>query len=363
MRVETLRLAGVRILAEAELELAAGGNLIIGANGSGKSSVLEGLFLLSSGRSFRPGRPDAWVRKGSEQASCWANLRDELSQSCHGLGWLREGRGWQARVDGEPVQRLSELFAHCPVLCFTPESGELILGATELRRRFLDWGLFHVEPEFLPVWRRFQRALRQRNLDLRRRRVHDGGSEAWLLELARAGEQLHRLRLQQVSALQAELPRVLECLLSELGPATLEYRPGWPSDRGALLEVLKDGGDNDLKLGFTGLGPQRAGWQLSFSRLPRHEHYSRGQAKLAALAMLLAQRNLFRRRRGQAPILCLDDLAAELDRAHRRRVLDYLQRDGGQFLVTAVEAELLHADGLQAAAVFHVEQGRVVRQV
>ena len=355
MRLERLQLLGLRCLSEATLELAPGFNVLIGANGAGKTSVLEAAFLLSHGRSFRAGAKDVLLQRGAAALSVFGEIRHEDGRMGRvGLG--REGARWEARLDGRTAS-LGEVVSECAVVCFEPGSHALIAGGAEERRRYLDWGVFHVEHEFLLAWRRYQRALKQRNSLLR------SGSatapelfQSWESELSQTGERIHAMRLRYLDLLLPHLERTIGGLLPELGPIQLRYRRGWPEER-ALAGVLADLRDKDLARGHTTQGVHRADWSISFEQAPLREHLSRGQEKLTALGCLLAQASLFAGQNGEWPVVCLDDLASELDLAHQRAVVEQLTGAGAQVLVTGTELPA-PLQGL-SAHVFHVEQGKV----
>lgn len=357
MRLRRLLIENLRILAQVDLRPVPGVNWLVGANGAGKTSVLEAIGLLSTGRSFRSGPVDGCVRRGEARLTVFAEIDGEHGQM-HRIGLQREARAFAARIDGAAVASLTELFAACPAVCFQPDAGELLLGGGEGRRRFLDWGLFHVEQRFLPVWRRFNRALKQRNALLRRRRV-SAEEEAWRFELVAAGETLHQLRSSYLESLRDPLAEIAGWLLPALGEPRLVYRPGWAAGDESLADALARGVETDLRLGYTGLGPQRAGWSLGFAQLPQRELFSRGQAKLAALSMLLAQISQFVTVRGEAPVVGIDDAFAELDVANQGRLLDYLGRLGAQVFLTTADAGMVERHAPEPNGVFHVEQGVV----
>lgn len=355
MRLERLRIRGLRCLAEADIELGEGIHAFVGANGAGKTSVLEAAFLLSHGRSFRAGAKDVLLQRGASALSVFGEIRHEDGRIGRvGLG--REGARWEARLDGRTAS-LGEVVSECAVVCFEPGSHALIAGAAEERRRYLDWGVFHVEHEFLLAWRRYQRALKQRNSLLR-----TGGAvapelfQSWEAELSQTGERIHAMRLRYLDLLSPHLERTIGGLLPELGAIQLRYRRGWPEER-ELGEVLADQRDRDLARGHTTQGAHRADWSISFEQAPLREHLSRGQEKLTALGCLLAQAALFAGQKGEWPIVCLDDLASELDLAHQTAVVGQLTGVGAQVLVTGTELPA-PLQGL-SAHVFHVEQGKV----
>ena len=164
MRLRQLRLENLRAFQSLDLDLDPGWNVFVGANGAGKTTLLEAAYLLSHARSFRGGPKDVLIRRGSDGYSVYGRV--ERAGASDALGLARSAGVLEARINGTPVA-VADLLRHVAVACFEPGSHELISGAAEIRRRFLDWGVFHVEPDFLRVWRAFQRSLRQRNALLR----------------------------------------------------------------------------------------------------------------------------------------------------------------------------------------------------
>jgi DNA replication and repair protein RecF len=355
MRLERLQLRGLRSVSEAILDLASGFNVLIGANGAGKTSVLEAAFLLSHGRSFRSAARDALTQRGATGLSVFSIVRHD-DQRLVRLGLGREGARWDARVDSQDVP-IGQLVRECAVVCFEPGSHALIAGAADERRRFLDWGVFHVEHDFLSTWRRYQRALKQRNSLLRKDSSSEGSLYApWELELGKTGAFIDQWRREYLDALLPHLRQQAFLLLPELGKLELRYRSGWPEGED-LARTLSAQRGRDQARGHTTLGVHRADWSLSFEQAPQREHLSRGQEKLVALACLLAQARLDAERRGEWPIICLDDLASELDRTHQASVVESLLAAPAQVLITGTEMP----EPLEQAAprVFHVEQGRL----
>jgi DNA replication and repair protein RecF len=357
MRLSRLRVRDLRCLAEAELAFGPSMNLITGGNGAGKTSLLEAVHLLGYGRSFRGRVRDGLIRSGALALEVYAEWQDGTGPG-HRAGLRHAGAQWTARLDGETAPQLGELCARFPAVTFEPGSHELIAGKSELRRRFLDWALFHVEPEFLAVWRRFSRALKQRN-HLLKSRPAASMLDAWDQELAESGERLTLQRERYLVRLEPVLAEVAGGFLSELGQANLQFQPGWRREDLSLADALLLQRDRDLEQGFTGIGPQRADWRIDYAGLPGREALSRGQEKLTALACVLAQARAFAEDRGQWPLVCLDDLASELDRAHQDRVLGALQAAAAQVLLTATEPPVALLARFPDPVRFHVEQGRV----
>ncbi len=357
MRLEQLRICGLRCLTDVGVTLAPAMNVFVGANGAGKTSVLEAAFLLSHARSFRSGARDALLQRGAAQMSVFAQVQ-YMDGRASRLGLGRAGARWEARIDGDNVA-IGQLVRACAVVCFEPGAHALIAGAAEERRRYLDWGVFHVEREFLAGWRRYQRALKQRNSLLRfGTTATDSLFEPWELELSQAAHQIDLQRCAYLALLRPRLASSMAGLLPELGAMTLRYRRGW-SDEMDLADQLRAQRGKDLARGHTTLGVHRADWSVSFEHAPLREHLSRGQEKLTALACMLAQAALYAEHHGDWPIVCLDDLASELDQEHQASVVAQLLTARAQILLTGTELPLALRE--TPAHVFHVEQGDLTR--
>lgn len=357
MDIAELRLANVRNVAQAELELVAGVNEFVGANGAGKTSVLEAVFMLSHGRSFRAVKRESLIRFGGESLEVFARINRDGKE--RRLGLSRRKGGWEARVDGTPVESLAELLREIAVVCFEPGSHALISGIAEERRHFVDWALFHVEHDYVETARRFRRALKQRNALLR-----TGGPaaslDAWDAELVRSGVAWDAWRSAYLERLLPVLLELASLLLPELGAPELRYQRGWTAEL-SLEQALLQRRGRDMERGHTGSGPHRADWRLSFEKAPEREHLSRGQEKLSALVCLLAQAQLFKQETGDWPVLCLDDLASELDVEHQQRVLQWLHGCQAQVWITGTSALPALSHLPRPHLMFHVEHGLVGR--
>lgn len=362
MRVSRLDIRNLRRFDSVSLSPGPGLNVLTGDNGAGKTSVLEALHLLGYGRSFRGRVREGLIRDGAEALEVFAQwsispATGSTAASVHQAGLRHTGRAWEARMDGAPVERLGDICSAFAVVTFDPGSHALVSGSAETRRRYLDWGLFHVEPEFMGAWRRYSRALKQRNALLKRR---VGGDELapWEVELGHSGERLGAMRRNYLSLLEPRIEGLAAGLVPAIGRLALDYLPGWRESDTGLADALLIARDRDLQAGFTSVGPHRADWQIRFSALPGREALSRGQAKLTALSALLAQAAHHADASGQWPVVALDDLPSELDRTHQARVLEYLLASGAQVFVTGTEAPE-GASGRAGCTLFHVEHGEV----
>ncbi|TLX22701.1 DNA replication/repair protein RecF [Thermomonas fusca] len=357
MLIHLLRVEAFRRFDSAEIALRPGFNLLTGDNGSGKTSVLEALHLLAHGRSFRGRVRDGLIRQG--EPALQAYVEWEAEGVARRAGLRHAGGSWEARLDGEDVRQLGQLCEALAVITFEPGSHALVDGSAEVRRRYLDWGLFHVEHGFMPQWRRYARALKQRNALLRQTGGASAQLDAWEHELAQSGEELTLLREAYVTGLQPSLTRLLPNLLPAAGGVELLLQPGWKRQELSLADALLLSRERDLALGYTSLGPHRADLRISLRDLPGREGLSRGQTKQLALALLLGQAAHLAALGGGWPALQLDDLGSELDRHHQRRLLEVLAESGAQVLITGTEAPVgLAAVGVDVA-MFHVEHGKI----
>ncbi len=348
----------------AELRPVAGLNLIVGDNGAGKTTLLEALHLMAYGRSFRGRVRDGLIRQGAPALDVYVEWEEPLEGADSGLrrrvGLRHTGQDWKGRLDGEDVSQMSSLCAALAVVTFEPGSHALISGGGEARRRFLDWGLFHVEPDFLPLWRRYARALKQRNALLKQGGYANAALDAWDRELSDAGELLTSRRLRYLERLQERAVPLAQRIAPGLEITGLEFAPGWRRQELPLSDALLLARERDRQYGYTSVGPHRADWKTEYAAIPGRDALSRGQAKLTALACLMAQAEDFAGVRGQWPVVALDDLGSELDRHHQRRVLEHLAAVPAQVMITATEIPAAIAELALPHALFHVEQGVVL---
>jgi len=355
--LKTLYVDGVRNLSAQNLELSPAINCFVGPNGSGKTSLLESLSLLSTGRSFRAASVKPLIQHGED--NCLVRGQLDTKGQEHRLGIKRSRSGdVLLRVDGASVTSLAEFARWMPTVVVDPESTDLVTGPPENRRRLVDGILFHVEQGFFAVWRRYQRALQQRNAALRRGIIAD--EDPWLPELTSAGDWITEKRRLWVDPLSREMQRQLAVLSPQLPSVELQLRTGWPDDE-SLASALSRALASDKEGGFTRSGPHRAELRITAEGKPVAEVFSRGQLKLLTLALRFAQGALIAGASGISPIYLVDDVAAELDLQHTQRVFGVLGALKGQVMLTSVAEGL--EDSIKGHApleLFHVEQGRVL---
>jgi len=357
MSLQWLRIENARCIEQAELEFDARCNLISGPNASGKTTLLESIFLLGRGRSFRTPKLEALIR--TQCAELRVVGKAVSGQRTLTLGVEATREALRARVDGRAVTTHADLAVALPVQSIDPEVHRLIDGGPLERRRFIDWGVFHVEPLFVANWRRFQRALKQRNAALR------GGAspaevQAWDAHLVEAGEHVARQRAEYVQVLSGYVGLAGDRLLG--GEITLELRAGWSADQ-SLAAALAAAWSRDVERQQTPIGPHRAELTIRLDGAGARGRVSRGQQKLLAATLLLAQLQCDADRGSKLAVLLVDDPAAELDSRHLEALVTEIGSLRSQLFVTALDPQNALIEALSPGRRFHVEHGKVARLV
>lgn len=349
MPLAELTVDDLRCIERASLELHPGHNLVWGANGSGKTSLLESIFLLGRGRSFRTRSSARLIRHGRSELVVFGRL-DDLGATALGIR-VHSTEGSSAKIAGRAARSLTELSQTLAVQVIEPGVHHLVEEGGATRRRWLDWGVFHLEPQFLESWLRYTRALKQRNAALK---SQPSQASIWEPELAHLGEQIAAWRSSFLERLQPYWGEVVNhlCRLE----AELQYLRGWTQEL-SLAEALAASRARDEQRGVTHPGPHRADVAIKLKGRLAREILSRGQQKLVAVAMTLAQLLLVQEATPATPTLLLDDPAAELDRAHLGRFIEQVKRIRCQLVVTALTPDLQPFGAPDR--LFCVEQGRV----
>lgn len=356
MSLHSLVVEHFRCLERAELALHPRLNLVSGENASGKTTLLEAMFFLGRGRSFRTAQSDGLIRSGANGFRLIGRISGREGGD-RPLGIHFQRTGMEIRYAGRTVGALAELASVLPVQAIDPEVHRLIEGGPQERRRFLDWGVFHVEPAFIGHWRRYQRALRQRNAALKAEQP-DSLVQVWDRDLVEAGNEVAILRERYLAALSPHVGAVGERLLGS--PVELSLTRGWPSDR-SLEQAVSGAWSRDRARGLTHCGPHRADLVIRFEGSIARDRVSRGQQKLVASSLLLGQLRSDASLGSELAALLVDDPAAELDESHLERLLEEVSDLPAQLVITALDVSNPALRALPEGHRFHVEQGVVSR--
>lgn len=353
MLLSRLKLQFFRNLLSVDMTPQPGVNLIIGPNASGKTSLLESIFLLGHGRSFKERHLDTLIQLDKSLFSIYAEIEKSGRKVTCGLMKSKELPA-QIQIDGDRTRLLSKLAETLPLLLISPESFRLLNAGSIERRQFLDWGVFHVEHCFGEVWQQYQKALKQRNAELKQLgRSNTLG--AWDQQLAELGEIIAEMRQ---AYWEIFLPLCTEQVydLLPLDGLTLSLSAGW--DRSLpLKEALAQNLASDLRRGFTQVGPHRADIVVKHHGVLASDVFSRGQQKLLICAFYLAAGLFMKEKTSKGCIYLVDDMAAELDSHNQKKVVDALMKISKQVFITGLDEVELGAATLDVVrTVFHVEQ-------
>lgn len=349
--MQLLRLHNFRCFEQAELPLHPEMTVITGGNGAGKTTLLEAVHILGRGRSFRSPEQRSLIREGAETASLSGTVANSAGD--HHVAIRIAPDRIRLEVDGDIGTRAVDLVRLMPLQLLAGGIMDLVDGSPDGRRRLLDWGLFHVEHQYLAVWQRFRRALAQRNAGLRSG-APPAELKVWDHELAEAGEAVHAYRGAYMARLAPAFTAVAMDVLG-IG-AQVAYRPGWPEGR-RLDQVLAESLVSDMAQGLTRAGPHRADLIVELDSARARRRSSRGQLKLLGASLVLGQTKLVAQARGEQVVMLVDEPDADLDRSSATRLLNVLQHLPVQLIIATIAASETLME--RAGGMFHVEHGTV----
>lgn len=376
MQIKRLQVENLRNLTAVDIADFSTLNVFVGGNGAGKTSLLEAISIASQGRSFRHHKVQTVINHEHHQLHVFllceskAGVRYRL-----GISRNRENK-YQIKVNGELLTSLAELTVVLPIVVLDASVFELLDGPPTHRCRFIDWGVFHVEHQFFPVWKDYSRLLKQRNSLLKQNITHYQQLKPWDSEFVRLAAEIERYRIRVLSVYRQQFRQVISQLDESLAGVEVFYRSGWQDDKldfllsdaefervlepAYLMERLQASFSRDSKYQRTHIGPHRADLQIRFHQNDARDVLSRGQKKTLVSAMRLAQAKMLSVYSQVKPILLLDDLPAELDAEHLSRFLDFIQREGLQSFITTVDKQFVEEQNLASKCnMFHVEHGRI----
>ncbi|MEM8501124.1 MAG: DNA replication/repair protein RecF [Pseudomonadota bacterium] len=360
MAIDRLDIQSIRNISSARLDPLGQVNIFHGANGSGKTSVLEAVHMLCLGRSFRTRQMRSVIQDDADGATVFGSISDEKSAGVKKVGVSRSRtQAAQIRIDGEQIRSLASLAELLPVQLLNADSFGLIEGGPALRRQFLDWGVFHVEHRFLERWQALKKCIKHRNSLLRHGKIQLSSLAAWDKELASHGTRVDASRKQYLTDYQAIFQPIVTRICG-INDVVLDYRRGWPEEQ-ELLEALSEHRARDIQQGFSGTGPHRADIKIRIGGKAANEVLSRGQEKILVCALRLAQALMLKVEEERGCLFLIDDLPSELDADHRRRLCMELEALQAQCFITCIEPGELGSIWSPEipVAMFHVEHGQI----
>ncbi|MFC1628352.1 DNA replication/repair protein RecF [Gemmatimonadota bacterium] len=363
VRLRNLSLQAFRNYRSLYLEPDAGLTLIVGPNGQGKTNLIEAIYFLCLGRSFRERSDRRLIMFGEERTQLEGVF--DRDGGAHSIRMVisREG-GKRAQVDGNDLERIRDLVGQAPVVGFTPEDSDIVKGDPASRRRFLDLILAQTDREYLEALQLYRRALAQRNICLREGRIEL--IESWEEALVVSGAMIRKSRTRLIMFF-AEVACDTYTGIGPRGEAfTIRYRPNPPLGEGGadeLVVALSTGRQDDLDRGFTGAGPHRDDIVFEIGGRNLRMYGSHGQARTALASLKLAEVAYYTFARDRQPILVMDEIASVLDKDRTENLVQLLAQEASQVFITAPSEEDLGVFASKAGCVVCINEGRAeIRQ-
>lgn len=358
MALTRLLIKDFRNIEQADLQLSAGFNFLTGANGSGKTSVLEAIYTLGHGRAFRSLQPGRVIRHDQPAFILHGRITDDEHEVPLGLTRSRTGDN-KVRIDGTDGHKVAELAQLLPMQLITPEGFSLLNGGPKYRRAYVDWGCFHNTPGFFNAWRDLRRLLKQRNAALRQA-THYRQIEAWDQALAPLAEQISQWRAEYCQAIVADITATCIHFLPEV-TLTFSFQRGWDQESDYAVLLARQF-ERDRALTYTASGPHKADFRIRAEGTPVEDLLSRGQLKLLMCALRLAQGEFLTRQNGRRCLYLIDDFASELDDQRRRLLAARLKAAQAQVFVSAISADHVMDMADEKGRMFRAEQGKIAVQ-
>ncbi|MFT5218911.1 MAG: DNA replication and repair protein RecF [Planctomycetota bacterium] len=348
MSISQLSLTDFRNIKSSTLDFDPDVNLIYGNNGSGKTSLLEAIYVICRACSFRTHQLKKCIshdQSGFLLFAKFGNYKAGLSKNQHKL---------EIKVNNETIMRRSDLVRRTPINIFNSSSFELLYGSPLQRRQFIDWCLFHVEPNYSKHWLDFNHALKQRNRILRTK-IDLNLIDYWDQHLVRPALEISHLRKKYCDILEQTLTGEL-CEMATGLDFKMAYKEGW-SKGTELAEALSSNRARDIKAGFTSSGIHRDDIVFTTLDRPVSEVLSRGQCKRMSLALMLASLLLVQKYSVNKIILLIDDLHSELDIIRQTEVYDHLLNLNMQLFISNISDAIPSSMKTKEVKMFHVEHG------
>ncbi len=330
-------------------------NFIYGENASGKSAIIEAIFILGRAKSFRSSTIKPIINFDHHDLIVSAHIVQANGNSLY-LGIKLDNKNSEIRINQQSAHKKSDLAYALPLQLIHPKSYELLDAGPQLRREFLDWGVFNNDEHFLPAWRNFKKALAQRNSLLKVRRPEH--INVWDKELVYYGTIVNSCRQLYLQKFKPVFIQIIHQFL-DIDNIDIKLMSGWDTNM-EFHQVLTEDLDKDLRYGFTHSGPHRGDFQLLIRNRLARDFVSRGQLKLIIMSLKLAQVQLLTNESSNTACFLIDDFAAELDIFNRAKLLKYLSELECQVFITATDiSDFGDLSYLKNYKMFHVEHGNI----
>lgn len=355
MSLQKLDIYRVRNIQSSTIYPAAGINFIYGDNGSGKSALLEAIFILGRARSFRTHNIKQVIHYSSDDLVVSGQCVHANGHATQ-LGIQLTHKDSQIRINHTANCKRAELAYTFPVQFIYPKSYQLLDGSSSLRREFVDWGIFNQDENFLPVWQKFKKCLLHRNALLKAKQLNQ--LAIWDNELSQYAILVSNYRAEYLQQLEIYFNNICRSFL-DIDDITLKYYAGWDGNK-QLQDVFIENLHRDCRYGITHCGPHRSDFYLMINNRYAKEYVSRGQLKLCVLALKLAQIQILPEKFSKIGCFLIDDFSAELDSNNKRKLLKFLANLNMQVFITANEINQFgDFSFINNSKLFHVEHGNI----
>ncbi len=354
MYLRRIVIQGIRIVSNAELAPGKGVNIIYGKNGAGKTSVLESIYMLGMGRTFRSRKLENIKKRGADRIRVYGEVIKEKGKIVK-IG-IERGRGYgELRMDGEKIESNLKIAKEVILAIITPESHRILSGGPEQRRRIVDWAMFHVEQEYGESIKKQKKVLKQRN-ELLKGKIDNKLLRIWTKDLADIGEKLDFYRRNYIKGIKKHFELNVVSLLEN--NVNVEYYRGWPKDK-CLFKSMMERVELDRKNGYTWYGPQKADIVFLKNGKKVKDIFSRGQSKLLISSIVMANVDYIMEKKGICPIILVDDINSELDEDRQDRLIIELAKKDCQVIITNLNSKGFRKHNFRSMKLFHVEHGAI----
>ena len=349
MNIDKLKIENLRVFDKVTINPSKSINIIYGSNGSGKTTLLESIYILARSKSFRTNNTQSLIKRGKSELLLYANIldKDGINRS---IGIRKSTEISEVRISGVLRNRVSDQIKALPLGIITSTIQKLLTEGPSHRRRFINWVMFHVEPDYPTLYYKYKRCLQQRNIELRRR---SRDIQIWDQQLSFYGEKLSNIISDYIRSVESDFIALVGESLS-LKSFVIEYKQGWSKE----FELKYALNRNYLSgLTYTNVGPHIGDLLFTINGRPVKDFLSSGQLKTLTILFVLYQISYIKNQIKSSPVLLIDDICSELDFDNLNIVFNHLKRLDVQIFMTSIKN--VNIDIGTVGKVFHVEHGSV----
>lgn len=348
MSIIKLRLSAFRCFEQADFHFSPEINILSGNNGMGKTSVLEAIHFISTGKSFRSPKSSSLIKEGEGAFTLFADIAQNNSQHTVGCQLTKSSQK-TIKLNNQLIKKQTDVANLLPVLSIDPNSYLFCDNNPQFRRSFLDWMVFHVKHNYLQVWSKVMRCQKHINQLLKTKQSNE--LPVWLDQYTQLASDLNNQRIEVFHSFINNFRILCQKLAPDLLSTELHFYPGW-SDQYSLEETLSNDLEKNLLYGLLRNGVHRMDIQIKCNGTLVKNIYSRGQKKMISLICYLSCLNVMDSSDNKSSILCLDDFDAELDAKNAAHFFEHLKSLNNQILISTVEPSRYQGKDIK---MFHVK--------